>query len=152
MAKVADISSINSPEKSLAGLSAEDLLSLLVSRLPNSSAPSIPNELLAFLTEDLEEKARKRKEERDMARELARRNAENAAEQGHQQRFEQSMCRHEMDNGHTALSGNDLSNGVLALICVKCQKVWQNLRDEDGNVLPNHLMPSNQRMGRPGSF
>lgn len=146
---------VNTNTNNLAGMNAEDLLTLLASRLGNAPAaaqPMFPQELLDFIAADLKEKAQRKAQEKKEAEAMARQNAENARMAALVTETEQSECRHQKPNNDTALAGQPLSNGGEVLICLKCQKTWLSGVDDKGNSLPHHLIPDNIRRGIPGGF
>jgi hypothetical protein len=138
----------------IAGMSAEDLLTMLISRLgPGTQAqPPISNALTAFLEEELAEKAANRKREKAESLEMARRNAENARVAQATSEAEQEMCDHRLPNGNSRLSGQPNSDGRETLICLGCQKIWRDGIDEKNIMIPRHLVPSDVRRGRVSAF
>lgn len=113
----------------------------------NAGMSPLQEALLQNLSEEFEERKKKRESDKDAVirmNENSRRNAELfTAKQALQQR----QCPHKQPKGESNVRGQYLSNGYLHLRCQRCQKAWNFPADEQ--TFPADLWPSGDDIGGP---
>lgn len=79
--------------------------------------------------------------------------AEQAKRIEHQKKFLRENCRHQKENGRTALQGQRLQNGQLALVCCRCGTNFHTpaIKAENQYEPPPRLIPSQHVGGATGA-
>ena len=102
--------------------------------------------LMEYLTEEFGERKRKRDKEHAALLRLNENSRANAEEFLRQKKMKQTACNHQQPRGETNVRGQWLSNGKLFILCQKCQKSW--FWPDQGNEIPQHLMPDGNDVGQ----
>lgn len=128
------MAAIKKDENPLAGLESE--IALAVSQAQSGKQNTTNDLLQQLLLHKLQKEQAEDAQKEEQRKSLLRRNLQMIQEQIRSKAQEQSECSHLKENNRACVGGQKLSNGHFILLCLRCQKEW------DETTFPRHLAAS----------